>query len=168
MTDWEGIYRSTFPDLVRYLHRKVWDEDRARDLAQEAFVKVLPESPERPLAFLFTVAANLARDEARTVIRRKKHLTLLKTETEHMAPVAAPPDGALEESARQEALRVALDALSEGDREVLLLWDAGLKYEEIAKATGLSPASVGTTLNRARKRLVAAHEGKEVSDGTRG
>lgn len=168
MTDWEGIYRSTFPDLVRYLQRKVWDEDRARDLAQEAFVKVLPESPERPLAFLFTVAANLARDEARTVIRRKKHLTLLKTETEHMAPVAGPPDGALEESARQEALRVALDALSEGDREVLLLWDAGLKYEEIAKATGLSPASVGTTLNRARKRLVAAHEGKEVADGTRG
>ena len=168
MIDWEGIYRSTFPDLVRYLHRKVWDEDRARDLAQEAFVKVLPESPERPLAFLFTVAANLARDEARNVIRRKKHLTLLKTETEHMAPVAEPPDGVLEESARQEALRVALDALSEGDREVLLLWDAGLKYEEIAKATGLSPTSVGTTLNRARKRLVAAHEGKEVSDGTRG
>ena len=61
VTDWEGIYRSTFPDLVRYLHRKVWDEDRARDLAQEAFVKVLPENPERPLAFLFTVAANLAR-----------------------------------------------------------------------------------------------------------
>ena len=166
--DWESIYRNTFPELVRYLHHKVWDEERARDLAQEAFVKVLPEAPERPLAFLFTVAANLARDEARTVIRRKKHLTLLRTETEHMAPMADPPDRSLEEGAQQEALRIALDALSEGDREVLLLWDAGLKYEEISKATGLSPASVGTTLARARKRLVAAHAGTEVGDGTRG
>jgi hypothetical protein len=32
--DWNDLYRSTFPDLVRFLHRKVWDAERARDLAQ--------------------------------------------------------------------------------------------------------------------------------------
>ena len=39
--DWEAVYRDTFGDLVRYLHRKVWDADRARDLAQEAFARSL-------------------------------------------------------------------------------------------------------------------------------
>lgn len=46
--DWEDVYRSTFPDLVRYLHRKVWDADRARDLAQEAFARSLRREPEDP------------------------------------------------------------------------------------------------------------------------
>jgi len=166
--DWEGIYRERYPELVRYLHRKVWDPERALELAQEAFVKVLPQSPEHPLPFLFTVAANLARDEARTVVRRKKHLALLRTEVDGMERATDPPDRAMEEEARSAAVRRALDALSEGDREVLLLWDAGLSYPEIAAATGLSPRSVGTTLVRARKRLVAAHDAQETGDGTGG
>ena len=44
------------------------------------------------------------------------------------------------------------------DREVLLLWDAGLSYPEIAAQTNLAVGAVGTTLARARKRLVAVHE----------
>ena len=80
--DWNDLYRGTFPDLVRFLHRKVWDEERARDLAQEAFVRALQHEPKRPRAWLFQVAANLARDEARTVLRRKKHLVLLKSEAQ--------------------------------------------------------------------------------------
>ena len=82
--DWNDLYRTTFPELVRFLHRKVWDEERARDLAQEAFVRALQHEPRKPRAWLFQVAANLARDEARTVIRRKRHLTLLKSETEEI------------------------------------------------------------------------------------
>ena len=38
------------------------------DLAQEVFVRALREEPERPRAWLFTVASNLAKDEIRTVI----------------------------------------------------------------------------------------------------
>ncbi|NNF26829.1 MAG: winged helix-turn-helix transcriptional regulator, partial [Gemmatimonadetes bacterium] len=58
----------------------------------------------------------------------------------------------------------ALQALSDRDREALLLWDAGLSYDEIAEQTGLSKGAVGTTLSRARKRLVAAYEQKEGGD----
>ena len=42
------MYNATFEDLVRFLYRKVWDPDRARDLAQEAFVRGLEESPDNP------------------------------------------------------------------------------------------------------------------------
>lgn len=162
--DWADLYRSVFPDLVRYLYRKVWDEERANELAQEVFVRALRETPERPRAWLFTVAANLARDEIRTVIRRKKHLTLLKGEMDAERPQQEGPDRVLEAEERTRDVRGALDALSERDREILLLWDAGLSYGEIAEQTGLAAGAVGTTLSRARKRLVEAWEQREDSD----
>lgn len=161
--DWGQLYRSTYPDLVRFLHRKVWDVDRANDLAQEVFVRALGEDPDRPRAFLFTVAANLARDEARTVLRRKQHLALLKGETEgRTAPES--PEKDVERAEQLDGARRALEQLGERDREVLLLWDAGLDYGEIAEQTGLAIGAMGTTLARARKRLVAAFETLEKDD----
>ncbi|MDX1673865.1 MAG: sigma-70 family RNA polymerase sigma factor [Longimicrobiales bacterium] len=166
--DWEQVYRETFPDLVRYLSRKVWDPDRARDLAQEAFARSLDRDPDDPRSWVFTVAANLARDEARTDIRRKRHLTLVKVE-EDTAPRPPDPHRELERKERAERARAALDRLSERDREALLLWDAGLSYRQIAEQTGLSVGAIGTTLSRARKRLVDAYEeGKEADDAARG
>jgi len=166
--DWGELYRSIFPDLVRFLHRKVWDLDRARDLAQEAFVRALEHEPRSPKAWLFQVASNLARDEARTVVRRKRHLALLKSEAEGLQ--AAVPDAAeeLAQRDRWRKVREALEALGERDREALLLWDAGLSYPDIARQTGLSVASVGTTLSRARRRLAEVYREKEESDVARG
>jgi RNA polymerase sigma-70 factor (ECF subfamily) len=46
--------------------------------------------------------------------------------------------------------------LSERDREALLMREEGLDYNEIAAALELSVGSVGTTLARARRRLVEA------------
>ncbi len=48
--------------------------------------------------------------------------------------------------------------LTERDREALLMREEGLDYTEIASALELSVASVGTTLARARRRLVEAYE----------
>lgn len=160
--DWAVVYRETYQDLVRFLHRKVWDADRAQDLAQEAFMRALDHQPDNPKSFLFTVAANLARDEARAAIRQRRHLTLIKAEVEDRSTVDPAQD--LEHEQRMASVRRALDQLSERDREVLLLWDAGMNYEEIAKQTGLAVKAIGTTLSRARRRLVEAHEALEDRD----
>ena len=166
--DWGEIYRKTHRDLVRFLYHKVWDAERAADLAQEAFARALGRQPENPRAWLFHVAANLARDEARTVIRRKKHLALLQAEADHDPPSPPEPSEQMERGERVERVRLALERLSERDREVLLLWDAGLSYPEIAAQTGLAQGAIGTTLARARRRLVEAHtqlEGKHAARG---
>ena len=165
--DWTEVYRSTFPDLVRFLHRKVWDLERAQDLAQEAFVRALRHEPKKPRAWLFQVASNLARDEARTAIRRKRHLTLLKSETEDRQKSAPDPARDLADRERMALVRDALDSLSERDREVLLLWDAGQSYTEIARQARLSVGAVGTTLARARRRLAEAYSQKEQVDVAR-
>jgi RNA polymerase sigma factor (sigma-70 family) len=160
-TDWAAVYRDTYPELVRFRFRKVWDEERAQDLAQDAFARVLDHSPENPRALLFTVAANLARDEARMAVRRKRHLTLIRIENDAVTRDPDPIER-LESESRRAAARQALERLSERDREVLLLWDAGMSYLEIADQTGLAVGAIGTTLARARQRLIAAHEAGEA------
>lgn len=154
-TDWAAVYEATYTDLVRFLYRLVWDEDRAHDLAQEAFVRALRHEPEQPRAWLYSVARNLARDEARAAVRRRQHLTLIRTEESERVQEDAGEE--MERRERHEAVRSALDKLSERDREVLLLWDAGLSYDEISEQTGLARGAIGTTLSRARRRLVEAH-----------
>lgn len=165
MIDWAELYRETCADLVRYLHRKVWDAERARDLAQEVFARALQHAarghePEHARAWLFSIAANLAKDEAKLVLRRKRHLVLLQG----AARDSVQPDDSerLERAEREAAARASLEQLGERDREVLLLWDAGLSYPEIAAQTGLAAGAIGTTLARARRRLVAAHETLEA------
>jgi len=158
--DWAVVYRDVYTDLVRFLHRKVWDADQAQDLAQETFARALKHEPENPRAFVFTIAANLARDEARAAVRRKKHLTLMAGGVTGVAEEAGGAEGA-EHRERADAVRRALDQLNERDREVLLLWDAGFDYAEIARQTGLKPGAIGTTLARARKRLVEAHDASQ-------
>lgn len=157
-TDWEGVYRATYRDLLRFLTWTLSDEDRAKDLAQEAFARVLDRDAENPRGLVFRVASNLAKDEARLVVRRKRHLTLLRHEAEIGSTSGANPVQELETREESERLHRALHALSDSDREVLLLWDSGLSYSEIAAHTGLAHGAIGTTVARAKKKLIAAHD----------
>jgi RNA polymerase sigma-70 factor (ECF subfamily) len=111
------------------------------------------------------VAANLARDEARAAVRRKRHLTLLKGDPVAQPTISPAADTVVEHDERVASVQEALNALTPRDREILLLWDAGLSYPEIAAQTGLAVGAVGTTLARARRRLVEAHDRQHAPKG---
>ena len=164
--NWAEVYEATYRELVRFLYRKVWDVERAQDLTQEVFVRALRHEPESPRAWLFHVANNLARDEARKAITRREHLKLLRSEAS--ADRVTEVVDEMERSERIEAIREALEQLSARDRDALLLWEAGLSYTEIARELGLSVGAVGTTLARARQRLVRAYNALEEKHVARG
>jgi RNA polymerase sigma-70 factor (ECF subfamily) len=154
MHDADRLFRDYHVPLVRYLTRRLGDRDWAEEVAQETFLRALRQrdlSNER--AWLFTVATNLVRDAARQESRRRRHLELLRAE--EAGRMADSPETAME---RAEERAQARRALAERDREALLMREEGLNYEEIAEALGLAVGSVGTTLARARRRLVEAAE----------
>jgi RNA polymerase sigma-70 factor (ECF subfamily) len=167
MSDTERLFATYHPALVRYLTRRLGDRDWAEDIAQETFVRALRQDTlvnER--SWLFAVASNLVRDEARKEIRRREHLTLMAAEARE-AQVEGP-DVALERALEAGDARRALDALAERDRQALLLREEGLDYPEIAEILGIAVGSVGTTLSRARRRLAEMYEGQVAARTQRG
>lgn len=152
----ERLFHTYHEPLVRYLVRRLGDRDWAEEIAQETFVRALrQEQIVSERAWLFAVATNLVRDEARKDARRRRHLELLREEAR--AEEAVEPEPTSLERAQEAAMaRRALECLSERDREALLMREEGLDYQEIASALELSIGSVGTTLARARRRLVEA------------
>jgi len=107
------------------------------------------------------VALNLARDDGRAVARRGRKLELLKGE--RAGDAAPPPDEMVEQNEDAARVRLALAQLTEQDRAALLMKAEGLSYEEIASALGLAKGAIGTTLARARKRLVESWRAMEKS-----
>ncbi|MDX2120795.1 MAG: sigma-70 family RNA polymerase sigma factor [Gemmatimonadota bacterium] len=156
----EELFAQFHQPLVRMLYRRTGDQDRAEDLAAEVFARALAAPPDNPRPWLFAVALNLVRDDGRRAVRQGRRLQLLKGES---ASSAGPPDEDFERDEKTRAVQAALTELRDLDREVLLLKAEGFDYDEIAAATGLARGAIGTTICRARKRLVEAYraQGKD-------
>src|SRR5690348_9880763 len=167
LNDVDRLFREYHQPLVRYLTRRLGDRDWAEEVAQETFLRAVRQgSIVSERSWLFAVATNLVRDEARKDARRRRRLELLREQAR--AEEAVDPEPLTIERAEETALaRKALDMLAERDREALLMREEGLDYTEIASALELSIKSVGTTLARARRRLVDAYESLQ-RDGSRG
>ena len=156
--DLARLFEEYYPSLVRMLYRRTGDRDRAEDLAQETFARAVSAPPDNPRPWLFAVALNLVREDGRKAVTRGRRLELLRNEQDR--PVAGP-DADLERNEVVARVRAALAKLNERDREALLLKAEGFGYDEIASTLGLAKGAVGTTLARARRRLVEAYRAQE-------
>ena len=157
MADADRLFHTYHAPLVRYLTRRLGDRDWAEEVAQETFLRALrQETIVNERAWLFAVATNLVRDEARTQARRRRHLALLAEEEREA--VAEQPVTSMERAQEAALARRAVESLAERDRLALLMREEGLDYPEIAEALGLSAGSIGTTLARARRRLAETYE----------
>ncbi len=122
----------------------------AEDVVAEVFVvcwRRFDEIPADPLPWLLGVARHVL-----ATLRRSEH----RREALHRR-LANEDCGAAEEGfapAGDSILAAALERLSDGDRELLLLiaWE-GLSAAEVAAALGLRPATARVRLMRARRRL---------------
>jgi RNA polymerase sigma-70 factor (ECF subfamily) len=145
--DAEALYHANHRGLFRYFCRAVGHAETARDLTQDVFVRVsrsvIPAAPDGALrGWLFQIARNLALDHHRSSQRRPQAQPLTDT--------GARP--ASQDTSAQ--VNEALAALAEVDRDVFLMREvAGLGYDEIATACGLTPDAVRSRIHRTRLQL---------------
>jgi len=151
--------------VFRFLCRMLGNEDDANDLSQETFARVFRScksfrTDEKFSTWLFTIAANLARNQYRW---RSRHPTIsLDAEnagTEQSlgstlpANSPAPNEEALA-GERAEAVRMAVKNLPEDLRGAIVLceWE-GRSVAEAATILETTPKAVESRLYRARRIL---------------
>jgi RNA polymerase sigma-70 factor (ECF subfamily) len=153
------LFREYHGSLVRMLTRRTGDPERAEEIAQEVFARAVVAPPRNPRPWLFAVALNLLREEGRRSTRQDRRLVLYRAEQDS---AVESPDETMARDERIVAVRNALAQLNERDRDALLLKAEGFSYEDIASTLGLARGAVGTTLSRARQRLVEAYRAGEA------
>jgi RNA polymerase sigma-70 factor, ECF subfamily len=159
----KALFDTYHQPLVRFLSRQIGDRDWAEEIAQETFVRAMKqETIASERSWIFAVAMNLVRDEARKDARRRRRLELMHDEAKAESVVQPGPTSMARDEERAMA-RQAVETLADRDRDALLMREEGLSYEEIAAALDLSIGSVGTTLSRARRRLMEAYEALQLA-----
>jgi RNA polymerase sigma-70 factor (ECF subfamily) len=149
--------------VLRYIRGFVRDGTIARDLTQEAFVRLCTElragrSVNDARAWLFRVAHNLAIDEQRRVRVRETHESAIDPDDVLFA-LSDPSPSAESQLLRRERhgwLRGALQQLSAQERRCLFLRAQGLRYREIADVLDIRIPTVVTFLTRAIHKLSKA------------
>lgn len=149
--EFEELYRATAPELFGYVRRRTTTD--AEDLVAEVFATAWRRRADLPApmlrrAWLYGVARRLLLAEARRQGREEAAVTELAARPDVVPEVRAETSGAV--------VRAALDRLSPGDREVLLLveWE-GLTPAELAVALGVRAGTARVRLHRARRALAA-------------
>ncbi len=154
----EDVARAAYGKLVAMLASRTGDIIAAEDALADAFVAALktwPEHgiPDKPEAWLLTVAKNRRIDQARRDAR-----LVITDEANDMADIQAiePQEAQLDD--RLKLLFVcAHPAIDEGIRTPLMLQTVlGLEAEQIAKAFLVKPATMAQRLVRAKKKIRTA------------
>ena len=136
----------------------------AEDASQEIFLRVYRSldrfhARSRFSTWLYRVAYNHCLDRLRARKRGRRHTVPLE-DAPPLPDERANVEDTLQEAEEARAVRTAVDALEPLYRGVLVLhYDQGLSYDEIAEVLGVPVKTVETRLYRARKMVRRAlHE----------
>ncbi len=133
-------------NIYRFILKHIRDEDKAKDIVQESFIKLWDKvkevSFEKVRSYLFSTAYHTMID----AIRKDKRISYLDdVSQEDMYYNEGGYNNA------KEILNEAIKKLPDDQRAVLLLRDyEGYSYEEIGGITGLTEAQVKVYIYRAR------------------
>jgi len=143
--DYEWVFRAAFPRVHRTVTLVLRDRDRAEEITQEAFLKLLQNwrkvsCYEQPEAWVRRVAIRMAvREVARESSRRSREQAARRPQS------PAEPDPGLAD---------ALAALAPRQRAAVVLhYYEDLPVLEIARVLNVSESTVKQHLHRARARM---------------
>jgi RNA polymerase sigma-70 factor (ECF subfamily) len=154
----DELVRRTFLDTFTLARRLTGNEEDARDVVQEAYLRAWRaigkfRGEAQFSTWLYRITANAAATHLR---KRKRHRAepldevVEPTEIRH----EAQPATAAESADSLQRISIALDELPPKLRSLVVLKDVyGLPHEAIADELGISVAAAKVRLHRARRKL---------------
>lgn len=160
----QAVERHQAP-LLRYAARIFHgDAERARDVVQDTFVRLMAQPPAQVdghvAEWLYTVCRNRALD----ILRKEGRMRRFEEgQAERLTAGDPAPARALERGETQAAVLQLIDRLPPNQQEVIRLkFQSGFSYKEISRITSLSVSNVGflihTAVNRLRREMAALPE----------
>lgn len=159
----EDLAAEVYEPIQRYIRRRV-DADAVDDIVSDVMLTLWRRleyvPPNARLPWSYGVARRSIANHRRAAGR---HLRLVRrVEAEPRTPIVF-------DLALDAELEIALDDLSEGDRDLLHLWAwEQLDPSEIAVALGLTPNAVSIRLHRAKNKLRENLETARKNEGASG
>ena len=157
-----GTIRDFQGPLIRYTRKITRDVEEAQEIVQESYLKLwkqpYPQIVDRIPPWLYLVCRNHAIDRK----RREEKVSLSDSGMDHYQASGMSLD---DQVVLNETFRL-LSTLKESECECLVLkFQEGLSYKEIAEVTGLSVSNVGLMIHQGMKTLRAHFSTKqEVED----
>ena len=152
----EPFFEAEYPRLLRALYLVCGNRHEAEELAQDAFVRayerwsLVLKADNRP-GYVYRIALNLYRSKLRRAARAARKVI-----------TPTPEPDAIEAMADRDAISRALGALSEGQREAVVMVEwLGMTDDEAGALLGISPVTVRVRIHRARAILRPLLQGGE-------
>jgi len=157
----EAVFTRYYPLVYQLAYRCTGQRDEADDIAQEVFLRFYRMPPHarsevERRAWLCRVTSNLGLNALRSRQRRIYHeeRAIDGTQTPTLEDAAQlNPEKHVIDNEQAAFIRSVLAELPERQQTYILLRSIGLSYAEIAQATGVAPASVGSLLARAEREF---------------
>jgi RNA polymerase sigma-70 factor, ECF subfamily len=146
----EELFNACYPRLAGWVRRLVDDDETAREIASEAFTRLLSRwtALDNPQSYLYMIATNLIRDHWRKTGRERNAIRVM---------TAAGPADAAYHPAQDVDVRALIQALPERLRSPFLLhYYGGFGLKEVAAMLGRPEGTIKADLFNARARLKAA------------
>jgi RNA polymerase sigma-70 factor, ECF subfamily len=146
----ERLYRRHRRDVYGAVLKDVRDPDEAEDVTQIAFLNAFRairrgEEPEKPRAWLVTIARNVVKRRYKAQALRPREVSLDPESAADLMDLEGPTVG---------EIAAAIRRLPPNQRAVILLREIqGRSYAEIAEELDLSVPAVETLIFRARRSL---------------
>jgi RNA polymerase sigma factor (sigma-70 family) len=168
-----AAWRAESARLVGALTRMTRDVDLAEDLAQDALVAALEQwpttgVPEKPIAWLMTIAKRRGIDHFRRADSLRRKITELDArggEEEEMPDLDGQVDYIEDDVLRLIFLSCHPSLSAESRAAMTLRLVGGLTTTEIARGFLVTESTMGQRISRAKKTLSAAHAEFELPTG---
>lgn len=156
--------------LVVFFLRQLRDEDGARDLVMDTFLRVYKaayryEPRAKFSTYIYQIARNLVINESRKrEIRKTDSLDEMNDDSSiHLAGNILNPEQAFARDEQTRLVHRALDELPEDQRTILILVEyQDLSYEKVAQIMECSIGTVKSRMHRARQKVREWMENHEL------
>jgi RNA polymerase sigma-70 factor (ECF subfamily) len=157
-SSFDDLVRATYADAYTLAFRLTGNEEDARDVVQEAYLrayKSLRKFREEAqfTTWLYRITANCA---STLLAKRTKHRHEELTEETPLIDERpeVDPEGRADAALDRQRVTAALQELPDGLRQVIVLRDIyDLPHEQIAGELGITEAAAKVRLHRARRKL---------------